>query len=142
MMDRRSFINLAVLVLPVAFLALWSASLSWRHHNSPTYEVVMAGYDPRDIVYGKYIIFTYDWNHAESQKPEGQKNLPVSGRFYVPEHDAFDLEGMMRDRVKHVFKATVALSGKDTQIKNVTINGLPWQDALDLWRQTKDNLAQ
>lgn len=138
-MTRRTILNLVVLFLPVLFLAGWSACLAWRHTHSPTYEVVMAGYDPRDIVYGKYVIFNYDWNHPESQKPEGLENLPVSGRFYVPEHDAYDLQEMMRDQGKNIFKATIIITGNNTQIKNVTANGMPWQHALDLWRQTKDN---
>lgn len=141
MMNRRSFINLAVLLLPVLFLAGWSACLSWRHHHSPTYDVVMAGYDPRDIVYGKYIMFLYDWENPQSQKPENYKDLEPSGRFYVPEHTAYDLQEMMRD-TKNTFTATIIVSGSKTHIKNVTVGGLPWKEALDLWRQTKDNPSQ
>ncbi|NBX66481.1 MAG: hypothetical protein EBQ96_05740 [Proteobacteria bacterium] len=142
MMDRHKFLHLAALLLPVLFLAGWSGALSWRYYNSPTYDVVMAGYDPRDIVYGKYIMFRYDWDHPESQKPEGIKNLPVSGRFYVPEHAAYDLQEMMRNSSGHIFKATITLSGRDSHIKKVTIDTRPWQEALAAWRETQHNQAQ
>lgn len=57
----RRAARLAALVLPLAGLAgLWG----WSHHLSrqgDEWEVPIMGYDPRDILRGHYVEFTYDW---------------------------------------------------------------------------------
>lgn len=142
MMDRRTLLHLAAILLPLVFLLGWTACLSWRHAHSETYQVVVGGYDPRDIVYGKYVQIRYEWDHPDSQKPHGDNKLPVSGRFYVPEYSAFDLQEMLRDSATNKFVATVVVFGSKAHIKNLTINGMGWQEALDAWRETKHNQGQ
>ncbi len=139
-MNRSSLLHFTVLLLPLIFFVSWSGSLAWQQTYSPTYEVVINGYDPRDIVYGKYIRFRYDWENPESQKPEDKDNLPIFGRFYVPENKAYNLEQMMRDEtLRNKFKASVVIYGKKNSIKKLTIDGLSWQEALDGWLKTKHN---
>lgn len=139
MMDRRTLLHFAVLLLPLVFLLGWTACLSWRHAHSETYEIVVGGYDPRDMVYGKYVMLRYDWNHPDSHGPKGMEGLPDSGRFYVPEYAAFDLQEMLRDGATNVFKARIILSGTRVRVKDLSVNEKPWQEALDAWRETKHN---
>lgn len=57
---KRAAILLA-LILPVAGLAaLWAWTESWTREGTD-WEVPVGGYDPRDLLRGHYIEFTYDW---------------------------------------------------------------------------------
>lgn len=59
MMGRTS--RILALVLPVAGLAaLWGWS-DYRSRQGTDWFVPVAGYDPRDLLRGHYVEFTYDW---------------------------------------------------------------------------------
>lgn len=59
MMPRAS--RLAVIVLPLAGLAvLWGMSHR-TYHSGTAWDVPVAGYDPRDMLRGHYVEFEYDW---------------------------------------------------------------------------------
>jgi len=57
----RKFAALLALLLPLAGLAaLWGWS-NYRSRQGNDWTVPIAGYDPRDLLRGHYIEFTYDW---------------------------------------------------------------------------------
>ncbi|MBU6234237.1 MAG: hypothetical protein KGQ41_00180 [Alphaproteobacteria bacterium] len=137
-------LSLLALLLPTIVLLGWVGCLTWRYNHAPAYDVVITGYDPRDIVYGKYLMFTFDWQNPQSSKPADvdMASLPTSGRFYVPEWDAMDLQTMIQRNEGHVFMANAALTGKNAMVRNLRIDGQPWQEALAAWRKTKQNGPQ
>lgn len=51
----------ALLVWPVTALAVLWAWTGWTSRGGPTWEVGIQGYDPRDLLQGHYVRFTYDW---------------------------------------------------------------------------------
>ncbi len=61
---------LAAVVFPVVGLAgLWG----WSDHLSrqgTEWDVEVQGYDPRDLLRGHYVEFTYDWPEPPSEEPE------------------------------------------------------------------------
>lgn len=107
--------RLAALALPLAGLAgLWFQSD--RHYRSGTeWEVPIMGYDPRDMLRGHYVEFTYDWPGLEDRAPQVLCILgeaPRIDRVFVPaaetacahplEADStavYGIDGLMRGRL-------------------------------------------
>ena len=53
--------RLAAIILPVVGLAgLWGWS-DYQSRQGTEWEVPIQGYDPRDLLRGHYVEFTYDW---------------------------------------------------------------------------------
>lgn len=63
---RAAFLSiLLALLVPLLLIAK-------AHHESSAYPVAqikITGYDPRDLLYGHYILFQFDWDWAEGQPP-------------------------------------------------------------------------
>lgn len=138
----KKYLALFALFLPILFLGVESARHTWHMTAAPKYEVVIEGYDPRDLVYGEYLQFRYLWNDKLSHRPElDTKTLPEMGRIYLPEGNAWDLQEMMWQR-KQVFTVDARLMGKKAHADNLRIDGTPWQESLAAWRQNRDNQPQ
>lgn len=134
MTQRLKPLYFLALILPTLFLASQILINLQHRATAPTYNVIVEGYDPRDLVYGEYLQFRFMWNDPRSQKPEGATDLPETGRVYLPESNARDLQTMLWER-KNTFTATVSLMGKKPLIRSFTIDGKPWQEGLAAWRQ-------
>lgn len=131
---RNRIAQLAALIVPIIGLgALWGLS-EHESRQGTFWEVPIAGYDPRDLLRGHFVEFTYDWpglNGAEvpdriclSKGADGLaraalidgdiaacefpaeaeimsvygNNSLVSGRFYVGQDRALQIERTMADR--------------------------------------------
>lgn len=57
--------RLAAALLPLAGLALIWAALARHYQQGTAWEVPIAGYDPRDVLRGHFVAFTYDWPGVE-----------------------------------------------------------------------------
>jgi uncharacterized membrane-anchored protein len=72
--NNKFLIGIVVLVLPILVLtgmALKSATS--QQVGQQIWQVKIAGYDPRDLLYGHYLRFQYDWNM------EGNRSVIPSG---------------------------------------------------------------
>lgn len=72
-------VRLAAFALPFAGLAAlwgWSDTLS---RQGTDWLVPVAGYDPRDLLRGHYVQFSYDWPGLESEAFEGPAELCLHG---------------------------------------------------------------
>jgi uncharacterized membrane-anchored protein len=137
-MTARKAIYLAALLLPIVFLGITAARHAWHMTAAPKYTVLIEGYDPRDLVYGEYLQFRYDWANPASERPADAQDLPETGRVYLPEGNAWDLQTMMWED-KNVFTVDARLMGGKAYAGNLRIDGRNWQEALDVWRQNRDN---
>jgi hypothetical protein len=66
-MKPRSALALA-LALPLAGLAASWASSHHAAQQGTEWEVPIAGYDPRDLLRGHYVIYRYDWPELEGRR--------------------------------------------------------------------------
>lgn len=66
-MNRRLAFALA-LALPLAGLAASWASTHRAAQQGVEWEVPIAGYDPRDLLRGHYVIYRYDWPGLEGRR--------------------------------------------------------------------------
>ncbi|MEE4317996.1 MAG: GDYXXLXY domain-containing protein [Erythrobacter sp.] len=75
----HSIVRLAVVLLPALGLAaLWGQSHQ-TYNTGTEWEVPIMGYDPRDILRGHYVEFTYDWPLAGDADESGLMYLCLSG---------------------------------------------------------------
>ena len=80
--------RIIALVVPVIGLgALWALS-DYESRQGTEWDVEIRGYDPRDLLRGHYVEFTYDWDGIE---PEEQIEREFGSR---PPLDRFCLTGM------------------------------------------------
>lgn len=124
---KRTLI-LTALALPTLILGAWTTKLVILHKTANEYEVVISGYDPRDLLMGQYIAFQYDW---ETAKPPITPIPDIhTGRYYVSEKKAPILEDMLQHS-KQKFSVRIHFDGDEPQIRELLINGKPWDDYLD-----------
>lgn len=67
---RKPVLLFLVLLLPLFVPLLLVAKTLHEFHVTPTYKVKITGYDPRDMLRGHYLVFRYDWQWMEGQKPQ------------------------------------------------------------------------
>lgn len=77
--DSRFFGRLLAAVLPLAGLAgLWATSAN-TYRQGTEWEVPIEGYDPRDLLRGHYVEFSYDWPGLEMDQFTGSQRLCLEG---------------------------------------------------------------
>jgi len=61
---RMKIAGLAALALPFLVMGTMTAShITARHGGDPVWQVKIAAYDPRDLLYGHYLRYRYDWQY-------------------------------------------------------------------------------
>lgn len=114
---------LAVVALPLVMLVWVQSTRDLTPHTVP-----IAGYDPRDLLRGRYMTFTYVWDRAE-YKP---KNAPETGRFYVDELDAPVLEKALQlsapDQKTSTAVITFNMIKGDVTPTDLSLGGKPYKE--------------
>lgn len=57
--------GLLALLIVITLPSLLLVKAAYDRQNGKIWQVDIAGYDPRDLLYGHYLNFTYDWNFAK-----------------------------------------------------------------------------
>ncbi|AGH99076.1 GDYXXLXY domain-containing protein [Micavibrio aeruginosavorus] len=63
----RKIILIVVLLLPLLVPGLLWVKAATDQTAGPIWTVKIAGYDPRDLLHGRYIQFRYDWMEADAE---------------------------------------------------------------------------
>lgn len=71
--------KLAAVILPAAGLAALWATSDRTYHTGTEWEVPIQGYDPRDILRGHYVEFSYDWPGLGAFSGNGLETLCLEG---------------------------------------------------------------
>ena len=106
---KHAIARLAATVLPLLGLAaLWVQS-DRVYHTGTEWEVPVAGYDPRDLLRGHYVEFTYDWPNlnfwATGPGPEAlciEGTAPRIERITLSKADA-DCAHLLKAGQSHVY---------------------------------------
>ena len=130
-------------ILPLLVLAAWSIYLMYQRDTGQTVVVAIEGYDPRDLLSGRYIQYTINWEKTDCQQfADGvcpQDEFCVNARwgrqcrFYIPEENASELDRLFQLRDKNDLNFTVVYSYKPYKhaiAKNLLINGADWHQYL------------
>lgn len=136
----KKYIWLVLLVLPWIYLVSWTFVLTYQRAHSPEIIVSITGYDPRDLLSGRYIAYQIDWEKTNCQQFEKgicpKTNFCRDGlwgeqcRFYVPEKDAPQLDKLFRNRNQQNLRFEVVYAyqkNKEPIAKKLLINGADWQ---------------
>ena len=132
-----------VFVVPFVVLCSWTMLLYMQRVTGKEVKVAVMGYDPRDLLSGHYIQYTIDWNRTDcSQFPDGncpkdefckQARWGRQCRFYIPEKNAKELDGLFRRRntTDMIFEVVYSYhKGKEPLAKQMLINGKDWRESL------------
>lgn len=132
-----------MLIVPFVGLFLWTMWLYTQQATGKEIKVVIAGYDPRDLLSGHYIQYTIDWAETNcNQFPDGicPKNEFCKDsrwgrqcRFYIPEKNANELDKLFRKRnaTDMVFEVVYSYhKGHEPLAKELLINGKNWRESL------------
>lgn len=139
----KKYVWPVLLVLPWIYLVSWTLWLTYQRAHGTEVTVSIMGYDPKDLLSGRYIAYQIDWQKTDCQQFEKgicpKKNFCRNGhwgeecRFYVPEKDAGNLDKLFRNRTHQDlhFEAVYAYQkNREPIAKKLLINGTEWQNYL------------
>ena len=128
-----------VLIEPLLFLLSWVFFLNFQVGTSNQVVLPIAGYDPRDLLSGRYLAYQIDWEKADCKQFENnicpKEEFCVEARwgrqcrFYVSEFKAqkLDLYAAHR-RNEDKWEVVYAYAKGHTPIaKKLLINGKDWE---------------
>ena len=140
---KKTYTLIAFLFMPLVCLGVWIGVLSFQRSTFSEVKVVIKGYDPRDLLSGRYIAYQIDWDKTDCTQFENhvcpknefckEARWGRQCRFYVPESDAFWLDRFFGTRFENdiVFEVVYAYQkGAKPIAKQLLIDGKPWRD----WR--------
>ncbi len=128
-----------ILFAPLVFLAAWTSFLSFERGSGHNVIVSIKGYDPRDLLSGRYLAFQIDWEKTDCSQFENnvcpqnefckEAAWGRACRFYVSEFKAqkLDLYALHRrdeDKWEVVYAYT---KGRTPLAKKLLINGKDWE---------------
>lgn len=134
-MSKKS-LTASLVAIPVLFFICWIGYIKISEINAPKLIVAVEGYDPRDLISGHYLSLRLNWQETDCSA-FGTAGCPLEKfgyryiyRYYVPEHDAPILEKLMMKWETKAALEFVLPGNAAPRIKNLLINGKPWQDAV------------
>ncbi|MBR6408633.1 MAG: hypothetical protein IKS23_00120 [Alphaproteobacteria bacterium] len=139
---KKSLLVVA-LVFPLVCLLVWSCYLSFERRNFSEVTLSITGYDPRDLLSGRYIAYQIDWDKSDCSQFENkvcpkdefckEETWGRQCRFYVSETKAYALERLFASRNSddNVFEVVFAYQkGRQPIAKELLINGKDWRESL------------
>lgn len=139
---KKSLLIVA-LVFPLVCLLVWSCYLSFERRNFSEVTLSITGYDPRDLLSGRYIAYQIDWDKSDCSQFENnlcpkdefckEEIWSRQCRFYVSETKAYALERLFarRNSDDNVFEVVFAYQkGRQPIAKELLINGKDWRESL------------
>ena len=140
----KKYIWPVLLILPWIYLVSWTLCLTYQRAHGAEVTVSITGYDPKDLLSGRYIAYQIDWEKTDCRQFENntcpKKNFCRNGlwgeecRFYVPEEQAGKLDKLFRERNRNKlhFEVVYAYQKNKAPIaKRMLINGTDWQKYME-----------
>ncbi len=138
-----------VLIAPLLFLLSWVFFLNFQVGTSNQVVLPITGYDPRDLLSGRYLAYQIDWDKADCKQFENnvcpkeafcaEARWGRQCRFYVPEVKANLLDRLFRNRQDTDTFEVIYAYKKDHQplAKKLLINGKDWDLSSNLLQVKK-----
>lgn len=124
----------AAIVFPILVLAAWSVFLQYSMWRQPRVLVAASGYDPRNLLSGRYINLQLDWDKTDCQ----QFSRAVCPRerfrqkyvYYVSEAEARPLEQLIaKGKYRTELQFTLPAKGAP-RVVGLWLDGEPWKSKL------------
>jgi hypothetical protein len=148
----KKYIWAVALALPWVCLVTWTLCLTYQRAHGTEVKVSITGYDPRDLLSGRYIAYQIDWKKTDCSQFPGstcpktpfckEKRWGEQCRFYVPEQYADQLDKLFRSSRNDLhFEVIYSYrAGQMPFAKQLLINGTDWQEYIKT--ETDDHSAQ
>lgn len=122
-------LKILALILPLLVPVLLIGNIIWVRHQALIYPVKIEGYDPRDLLYGHYLMFRYapEKSAAKATFPAEMKDIlaGLPTRYYLDERYALEAERLLRNTsVTAEIEVGVPSRGKPF-IGDLLIDGTP-----------------
>lgn len=124
---------LAFLSVPTLGLFTWLMYLVIQIASMQNVTLRISGYDPRDLIFGQYILYHIDWDNSDCAQFDNnvcpKKDFENLSRYYVSE----DYSGKIDKRLKFsetgdIFEIVYRYKqGKRPTARQLLINHQPWQ---------------
>lgn len=120
------------LALPIICLLGWVLIIQAELYSENTVKVTMRGFDPFDLVSGRYLSLRPDWSNTDCSQFK-DKRCPTelfsyTYRYYLPEAAAPDAEKYINCDKAKVEMIFVWRGNAKPLVKTLLINGMPWQE--------------
>ena len=148
-MNKKFFAFL--FALPLICLIVWTLSLATQQKAGRDVTVKITGYDPRDMLSGRYILYQIDWNNTDCTQFKNnvcpkedfcRTNRKITHswrrnlcRFYIPEKHADKLDKAFTERIfsedgkRKDFEVVYSyIEGQEAIAKDMLINGNSWRE--------------
>ena len=134
----RKNVLAAILGAPVVALLFWVICLALSQIGAKEVKVVIMGYDPRDLLAGRYLAYQIDWDKTDCKQFKNnvcpkeefctEAKWGRECRFYLSEARASVLDRLFAKRKESdVFEVIYAYKkGRMPVAKTLLINGKDW----------------
>lgn len=120
-----------LLFLPLLVLTLWAGELELRYIMSPKIYVSATGYDPRDLLSGRYLNLQLQWDNTDCSQFKDQKchedRFTKTYRYYLPEADAIRLDRVVMQRKINLMLEFAYPKNGAPIIRELLIDGKNWK---------------
>ncbi len=130
---------IVALAIPFICLLTWVLYLAFTRATGREVTVVIQGYDPRDLLSGRFVSYTIDWNEtdctqfADDHCPQNEfcqeTQWEQRCRFFVDERKADDLNTLLTQQDgAHRFEVIYSYTpGKKPIAKQLLVDGQDWE---------------
>lgn len=122
------------LILPIMVLGVIIFNLQ-RVRAGKIVSVAAVGFDPRDMLSGRYVYLRLDWDKTDCAQfpqricPKGV--FTPTYRYYLPEVDADKAQKLLDKENPPMALDFFYTPDEKPMLKNWRINGKPWQEVLN-----------
>lgn len=123
---------ISALSFPIIILIIWSIYLSCLSYFGQTVKLPGAGYDPRDLLSGKYILLSINWDKADcSQFTDNscpKEKFEKIYRYYAPEKEAPQMENYINKYLPEITMEFSYRQGQTPILKEIYFDNMLWKD--------------
>ena len=128
----KKYILAFFLAMPIIYLLATVLVINSELNAENTVTIAMRGFDPFDLVSGRYLRLSPDWNATDcSQFKDKQcptEKFSLIYRYYIPEIVASDAEKHVNCPNTKVEMLFVWRGEAKPLVKTLLIDGMPWQE--------------
>lgn len=140
-MYNKYFLAFALLFPLLAFGA-WLIDIEHDLNTEKTVVIRMRGYDPVDLLSGRYLLLRPDWDHTDcTQFTDGicpRNQFAQSYRYYLPEDAAKNLDHLLVQKQPQTDIVFTYHPKASPMVKELLIDGSIWQEWLNLLPKQPD----
>lgn len=120
MKNLRLYFLAFFLAIPVLGVFVLAIEKQVEINAAKVVRLPIKGYDPRSLLYGHYLQFTFDGPHAPDQEAH---------KYFIPEDQAKDLQNILNFSRSHKVAIDTSLqNNKIVSLGMLYIDEMPWRD--------------